>query len=94
MTESKGMFVLAEGLKFEGAYGSAAVTGQGHLPGGAANLNFTNPGLANFDYFEFDYYVADLANLTARNTKLYYNLRKVNGNPQSHFLGEFTAQLT
>ena len=92
---SDDVFAIYEGVAFEGVLGDTAITGQGHLPGySPAQKTFDNPGLSAYDYFEFDYYVDDFADFTARNTKLYFNLRSGTGNGTSEGIIEFGDQIT
>ena len=87
---SEDCFVISEGAALAGTLGSSEITGQGHLPGyggsvGPAEKQFTNPGLAGYDYFEFDYYVDDIDNFNARNVRLYLNVRAANNASQGTF---------
>lgn len=79
MVQSDGVFVIGSGAKISGVMGSSALTGQAHLPGystgNPAQVSFTNPGLAYYSTFEFDYFVDDIAVINTRKIKLYFNVR-------------------
>ena len=76
---SEGVYVMGEGIRIKGTLGTSGLTGQAHLPGYSsatpAEIRFTNPGLSDYDYFEFDYYTDDIANFNSRAVKLYFNVR-------------------
>ena len=94
MAETEDVFVIGSGARIQGVLGSSAITGQGHLPGyssgSPAEVIFSNPGLAAYDYFEFDCYVDDIDNFDARNVKLYLNVRT---NSASKGTFEFDEQI-
>ena len=79
ISSSKGVYVMGKGVKIKGTLGTSELTGQAHLPGYSsatpAEIQFTNPGLAEYEYFEFDYYTDDIANFNKRAVKLYFNVR-------------------
>ena len=89
------MFVISNGLKIQGVLGNASKSGQAHLPGydrnHPAEISFTNPGLAKYSYFEFDYYVENITNFNARGIKLYFNVRT---DSSSKGIFEFQTQIT
>ncbi|MBO4732869.1 MAG: metallophosphoesterase family protein, partial [Clostridia bacterium] len=88
-------FVICKGAAFQGTFGSSAITGQGHLPGySPAQKTFAAGSTADYSCFEFDFYLDDISIITARNTKLYLNLRSGSGNGTSRGLFEFQNQLT
>ncbi len=93
--ETESVFVIGLGVRISGVLGSSALTGQAHLPGYSsskpAEVQFTNPGLAGYEYFEFDYYVDDIDNFNARSIKLYLNVRAANNASQGTF--EFQDQI-
>ena len=96
MPETADRFDIYEGVKFEGVLGSAAKTGQAHFPGyntsNPAQVSFTNPGLAEYACFEFDYYVDNVATLDTRAIKLYFNVRRTASASKGTF--EFQNQIT
>ena len=88
-------FDIYEGAAFAGTFGSTAITGQGHLPGySPAQKTFAAGSTADYSCFEFDFYLDDISIITARNTKLYLNLRSGSGNGTSRGIYEFQNQLT
>ena len=88
-------FDIYEGAAFAGTFGSTVITGQGHLPGySPAAKTFSNPGLSTYDYFELDFFIDSYANFTARNTRMYLNLRSGDGNGTSRGTLEFTDKFT
>ena len=95
MTTVTPRFDIYEGAAFEGTFGSTAITGQGHLPGySPAQKTFAAGSTADYSRFEFDFYLDDISIITARNTKLYLNLRSGSGSGTSRGLFEFQDQLT
>ena len=95
LTESEDMFVIGDGAVIQGVLGSSALTGQAHLPGyntgSPAQVSFTNPGLAEYGCFEFDYYVDNIDNFHNRKIKLYFNVRVAALNSKGTF--EFQNQI-
>ncbi|MBO4734200.1 MAG: hypothetical protein J5662_06975 [Clostridia bacterium] len=90
-------FDIYEGAAFGGTFGSGGLSGQQHLPNCSASpaqTTFSAGSTAEYSVFEFDFYIDDISIITARNTKLYLNLRSGSGNGTSRGTYEFQDQLT
>ena len=88
-------FDVFDGVAFEGTFGSSAITGQGHLPGySPAQKTFAAGSVSGCDCFEFDFYLDDVSIVSARNVKLYLNLRSGSGAGVSKGTYEFQSKLT
>ena len=95
MIDATPRFDIYEGAAFSGTFGSSAITGQGHLPGySPAQKTFAAGSVSCYGCFEFDFYVDDISIISARNIKLYLNLRSGSGSGSSKGTFEFQDQLT
>ena len=97
MVDTDPRFDIHEGVAISSTLGSAEKTGQAHpngySSGSPAEVIFNNPGLSGEGYnsFEFDCYVENYANFTARNAKLYVNFRDMRNSKK---IVDFTNKIT
>ena len=98
MTTVTPKFEIFNGAAFQGTFGSGGVSGQGHLPGyssgSPAQKTFAAGSVADYGRFEFDFYLDDASIITARNVKLYLNLRVDTSGSGSRATYEFQDQIT